>query len=278
MYALIDGDIIVYRCGFAAQRNEYVTSDGQVYRYKRELSKAIKESGDYEVNTIIEPLENALNNAKTVLVAVLEATDAEDYSLWLSGDTNFRNDIATIREYKGNRDPLHKPVWYEQIKDYLVNTWQAAYTENVEADDVLADWMINSPNNENSCIVSTDKDLDQVPGWHYNWVKEEKYYISPEKAEENLYIQLLMGDSTDNIEGIPGVGPKTARRWILNRQDDESPYDVVKSRYRAFFELSEEGKNLCNKYQMTWDEILEETEQLIRLGEYNNNNNKNEKD
>ena len=61
MKALIDGDILVYRCGFAAEKKWYLTSEGN-FRYKKEVPKG---ATIYEVEKTIEPVENALTNVKT---------------------------------------------------------------------------------------------------------------------------------------------------------------------------------------------------------------------
>ena len=182
--------------------------------------------------------------------------------IFLSGRSNFRDNIATIKVYKGNRDPLHKPHWYDEIKEYLRSVWKAEAEEHLEADDILAKLQGN-----NTCIVTTDKDLDQIAGWHYNWVKDILYEVSTEQAVHSKYIQILTGDSTDNIEGIPGMGPVGAEerlKWCSSIEDYEQ---VLKEEYEYFFDRTEKGIQKCNEYGMTWDEILEETRQLITLGE-----------
>ncbi len=94
-----------------------------------------------------------------------------------------------------------------------------------EADDVIATLAGRFAGEDlDVVVISRDKDLDQVVGPHvvlYDPMKNEtldaaaiiaqKGY-SPEQAVE---VQTLMGDSIDNIPGIPGVGPKTAAKLIL---------------------------------------------------------------
>ena len=225
MKALIDGDIILYRCGFAAQSKIYNLSLpsylGEIpkFKYKKDMLAWKKENGqensDYSVvvDTVIEPVENALNNVKTVLTEIKSFLSKRfgevELEVFLSGKSNFRDDVATIKVYKGNRDPLHKPHWYNEIKEYLRSVWKAEEEEHLEADDILAKLQSN-----NTCIVTTDKDLDQIAGWHYNWVKDILYEVSVEQAIHSKYIQILTGDSTDNIEGIPGVGPVSAEKCL----------------------------------------------------------------
>ena len=63
-------------------------------------------------------------------------------------------------------------------------------------------------------MVSIDKDFNQVAGWHYNFVKKEKYYVSEQEGLRFFYKQILMGDKADNIVGIKGVGPVKADKML----------------------------------------------------------------
>ena len=93
---MIDGDILVYRCGFAAEKNDYKTSHGN-FRYKKEIPEG---ATIHEVERIIEPVENALNNVKTVLREIGErisekfSEDRIELELYLTGHGNFRDDIT----------------------------------------------------------------------------------------------------------------------------------------------------------------------------------------
>ena len=163
-----------------------------------------------QVNTVVEPVGYALNNVKTTMVAILERLEAKDYIVYLSGDTNFRDEIAKTKKYKGNRDKYRKPAWYDEIRTYLINTWKAEVVNGIEADDAVADAL----DEEHKCIVSIDKDLNQIAGWHYNWVKDELYNVEPFEAQRCFWLQMIMGDVTDNIQGIPGYGPKKAEKYL----------------------------------------------------------------
>jgi hypothetical protein len=286
MKALVDGDIILYRCGFAAQSRIYNLSiplfQGEIpkFKYKKDMMDWLNEHGrekseyDVTVDTVIEPVENALNNVKTVLTEIKSYLSKRfgeiELEIFLSGSINFRDNLATIKIYKGNRDPLHKPHWYDEIKEYLKSVWDAQEVENLEADDILADLQESVPSSEDSCIISTDKDLDQIAGWHYNWVKDQLYEVSVEQAIHNKYVQILTGDSTDNIEGIPGVGPVGAEKCLEWCETVDDYEQSVSQEYEHFFTQTKKGVEKCNEYCMTWDEILEETRALITLGSIDN--------
>jgi len=53
----------------------------------------------------------------------------------LSGPGNFRDSIATIKPYKGNRDPTHIPVHYSAIRQYMIDQYCAVVIHGREADD-----------------------------------------------------------------------------------------------------------------------------------------------
>lgn len=234
MRLLIDGDILVYRCGFAAEKVRYFVYDKDdegapplagpfdsaaernEWMKEHELTK---DDVHIESERTVEPVENALSNVKSVINNITTALNSTDIMIALSQGECFRHKLATIKKYKGNRDDMPRPAHYDKIREYLTNIWGARTFTSVEADDVLA-----LCQNDKSCIVSIDKDLLQVPGKHYNWVMEEesqrKMLVTPEIGMRKLYMQVLTGDSTDNIPGIRGVGPVKARAALSELPSD----------------------------------------------------------
>lgn len=179
---LIDGDIYLYRVGFA-------TKDG-------------------------EPLENALHSMKLSLENVYNKfKDAPSYKLYLTGKDNFRDKLATLKIYKGNRDPLNKPFYYNELKEYMIHVHGAIVINGQEADDAIGIEQY-SAKDKSTCIVSIDKDLDSICGYHYHFVKDSFYYVTLADANYNFFKQMLVGDTTDNIPGIFKVGPKTADKLL----------------------------------------------------------------
>jgi hypothetical protein len=236
---LIDGDILVYRSAFAAQKTHYILADADTggpfagpFESAAERNEYIKENdvdlAECEIMTdvVVEPVENALRNAKHTITRMLEETGQPTYHVALSHGECFRHKEATMKKYKGNRDDMVKPAHYAAVREYLVKHWGAVVYEELEADDVLA-LMQEQGNGDDplygsTVIASIDKDLLQVPGKHFNWVTafdEEKddngkIYVSNEVGMRRLYRQVLSGDSTDNIPGIYRVGKKTAQVLI----------------------------------------------------------------
>jgi hypothetical protein len=58
-----------------------------------------------------------------------------------------------------------------------------------------------------------------VAGWHYNFVKKDKYYVTAEEGMRFFYRQILTGDRADNIQGIKVLATRRQRRcWAAPRQ------------------------------------------------------------
>lgn len=130
---------------------------------------------------------------------------------------NFRKAIALSQPYKGQRK--EKPEWYDQwcpvIETYLQEVWGFIRApEGFEADDLCAT-MATVINSQGNCtVVHTDKDLKQIPGNHFNPKTKAIYHVTQSEAYRFLYHQIIMGDTTDNIQGIPGWGEKRADEAI----------------------------------------------------------------
>lgn len=219
MHALIDGDILVYTAGFSAQKKDPETKE-----------------------VIILPVEFALANTKRLVISILEKTGADDFSLFLTaGGKTFRDNIATIQEYKGNRKKAVKPVHYSAIREYLINTWGARLVENEEADDMLGilQYRAFKIDPDLSIICTVDKDLLMIPGWHYNIRKETTMFLNEEEAITNFYCQLITGDSTDNIPGLKGYGDKypfkKARKYLEGSKDEEEMYKRALAAYEKSY-------------------------------------------
>jgi DNA polymerase-1 len=150
-----------------------------------------------------------------------------------AGSQTFRNRIYD--QYKAHR-PEPPPELIPQFK--LVRDATAAFgvacveLEDFEADDLIAAYATAGlAAGATVTIVSSDKDLMQLvrPGvTMLDPIKQkpigpaevfEKFGVPPEKV---IDVQALMGDSVDNVPGVPGIGPKNAAELISTFGDLES--------------------------------------------------------
>lgn len=221
--SLIDADILQYRCGFAA--------DAQV---KRDLKLQYPDASDEDLLGMMEEMDYkaiALHNVKSVLEYVVDRFNPE-YRLYIQGEGNYRHDVATIQEYKGNRKESRRPKYYDDIKQYCIDHWNAIIVNHKETDDAIGIEQFDNPD-KYTVIVSIDKDMDTIPGWHFNWVKDELYYVTVKDANLFFFRQMLEGDRVDNIPGIKGIGVKKVDALMeACGRDVDKVREAVKDLYR----------------------------------------------
>jgi hypothetical protein len=197
--------------------------------------------------------------------------------MMFSGENNFRFELATLRPYKGNRDPASKPVLLPDIKEYFQRKFTWTSVDRLEADDLLAIWYLDKDplGHGDAIIVTQDKDLLQVPGWHWNvGTKEhlkhgpanEKFYVSELDGHVHFYRQLISGDTTDNIPGLfqlTGVKNKKAHEETLNKMfSDDEMYEFV---YGLYSEALGNKESTSEYYMTDLDCILWEIGNLLYM-------------
>lgn len=217
------------------QQNHLYLVDGSAYIFRayHRLPPLTNIHGEpvgavYGYTTMLWKLADELNKADgpTHMAVVLD-----------KAGTSFRNDLYD--QYKANRPeaPDDLKPQFPMIRDATrAFSLPLIEEENVEADDMIASytkaavavgWKVT--------IVSSDKDLMQLIEPHDDGAVdmldtmknarmnrktvEEKFGVGPEKLGDVLG---LMGDSSDNIPGVPGIGPKTASKLINEFGDIES--------------------------------------------------------
>ena len=254
----MDADILLYKIGFASQSSVYHVwfegheGDPLIFTDKRELNKFCK-GLDYEYHKFIipEPFISCKLTVDKAIESFKEKFKTKDIRLFLTGKGNFREEIATILPYKGNRDSSSKPVHYEAIKTYLINRYKAEVQEGQEADDALGiEQYSYQSKGKLSVIVTIDKDLDMITGWHYNPDKDKLYEINYLEGMRWFYKQCLMGDSVDNIPGIKGIGKVKAGKLIDPLDDVVDMYRTVLDKYEDVYLCPEDA--LQQVGQLLW--------------------------
>lgn len=229
---LIDGNSIAYRAFFALP---LLNNDKGVYT-------------------------NAVYGFTTILLKLLEEEKPTHMLVAFdAGKTTFRHE--TYKDYKGGREKT-PPELSEQfpLLRQLLDAFEITHyqLENYEADDIIGtisqqakekDWEVK--------IISGDKDLLQLVSDKIN-VHITKKGISNVKAytpevlkeemgvtpEQIIDLKALMGDKSDNIPGIPGVGEKTAVKLLKQ-------FKTIENLYEHLNEIS--GKKLKEKVETNKD-------------------------
>jgi 5'-3' exonuclease len=198
-----------------------------------------------------DPSWVATSRANEMVERILEATGATEFELWLTGKGNFRFNVYP--EYKANRIGAPRPYWEPAVKDFLVERWGARYSTGCEADDMVGARQCELNAISPSIIAHIDKDIDMIPGRHYNWeikrngsvVRPERLYeISELEAYYNFYYQMLIGDTVDNLKGVPGIGPKKAAGILQNCNSPQEMFEAVRDTYNNDEYMEMTGKCL----------------------------------
>ncbi|HLR79090.1 MAG TPA: DNA polymerase I [Bacillota bacterium] len=212
---LIDGNSIIYRAFFALPllNNDKGVYTNAVYGFTNILLRILEEE---------KPTH------------ILVAFDA--------GKTTFRH--KTYKDYKGGRQKT-PPELSEQfpIARELLDAFGIAHYEldQYEGDDIIG--TIAKQGNEKNwdvTVISGDKDLlqlvsDQVTVYVTKKGVSEVEAYTPDTLKEKLGIdpeqmidfKALMGDSSDNIPGVPGVGEKTAQKLLKQYESLEDVYEHI---------------------------------------------------
>lgn len=196
---IIDADGIVYRVGFAMEEVD-------------------------SLRVVKDNVQSILDEYLETLTKIFVSLDSPTIVLSPVGeDNNFRFKVAKTLPYKGNRKQP-KPKHYEFIRENLLAMDGALLAEGQEADDTIADLAALDYNK--SIIVSQDKDMRQVPGHHFEpGEKRPMYFVDPlstgimlferttgdkgrifATGQMQLYAQMMLGDTSDNIPGLKGYG------------------------------------------------------------------------
>ncbi|CAB4241382.1 Exo 5'-3' exonuclease (including N-terminal domain of PolI) [uncultured Caudovirales phage] len=183
-------------------------------------------------------LEDTLKAASDRVTNIMVGAECEHYGLYLSSQdkSNFRYSIDP--EYKANRKDKEQPEWLSQIRQHLLDKHDTEVCYGYEADDALGLDQCDAIHHEVSTVIcSYDKDLNMIPGWHYNWVKNTKYYVEEIQGLRHFYSQLLIGDKADNIFGVPGIGAVKAAKLLDGLETEQEMYDAVKEKYDSIERL-----------------------------------------
>lgn len=245
--AAIDFDILQYEVGFAAESFwRYMHADNGL---------------EVESPPPFSIVEDMLESRMAHILAVAEADDSP--ILCISSNNNFRNAIAKSSKYKDRKS--HKPYHYKNIKAYAECRWEVREEDGLEADDLLG---ILLSSEENIICCSRDKDLLQVPGWHFQWEVNNQPQFGPFLVEgygelilsedgkklkgwgDKFFLaQLIMGDRVDTIPGLPSHGPVTAFTIL---QDTHTYAEGLEAVREAYKDAGKDDDYLLEQGQLLW--------------------------
>lgn len=179
--------------------------------------------------------------SKRITAAMLDAIfeNIKDPIIFCFSGTSsntFRSHLAFDKMYKGTRRKVDNYDYPQKMNDmkesikYIQDNYMTLLFPDLEADDIVSALQC-----EDTFIMSKDKDLKQVPGWHYDWQMNKLVEITKPQALFNLAYQLLAGDTTDNISGIPGCGPVNANKILAEVKNPTQYISRVLREYHVRF-------------------------------------------
>ena len=187
---LIDGDVIVFRV--ALQVEQAIDWGNDLWTLHSDMSTA-KQRFDIEIQDLMTDLKGS------------------SCVLTFSEKHTFRHDINL--QYKSNREGKRKPLVFPRLREYGLAEYDSECWPLLEADDVLG---IMQTSMKDTVLVSIDKDMMTIPGYHYNPDHPERGVIevTPEEAEMSFLCQAIAGDPVDGSAGCPGLGMKRGRKLL----------------------------------------------------------------
>ncbi len=190
--------------------NMFVDADSIFFKiaYNSKNENALRKNFNSFCNTMKLAIKEKLTNP---------FDEEENFSVLyaIKGLNNFRKELSG--DYKAKRPELDKEIRDKLnfLHSYAVTTKEAVEATGMEADDLVSIWAYEArERKEQYVICGIDKDLLQIPGNHYNYSKDTWQFIDDETAHYNLMLQCLTGDSTDNIMGLKGIGPKKGAKLL----------------------------------------------------------------
>lgn len=181
----------------------------------------------------------------------------------------FRYDIAVSKPYKGTRKNP-KPFHFYNIAVYLMGNYDVRVnTQGLEADDYICATQYEAlQKGEETIVCSRDKDLRICPGLHFSWECGKQEAIGPVETDELgflevnegkvigygkafFYYQMLVGDSADNIPGLPKWGHAKAVKALSDCKEEKDYNNVVKQAYKGS-DLDNPKKYFLEQANLLW--------------------------
>ena len=202
--------------------------------------------------TTPDELKKGITKIDDIIKDIVTQAYADDFMVYLKGESNFRNRI--IDDYKGHRSN-EKPPLFERLFSYLVREYNALESVDQEADDAIGIEAFRRMSMESKYIIcTTDKDMKQIPGPHYNYHAKSRvgFNTTTDEADHFLYSQIISGDPTDNIKGLFRVGEKTAMKWLSSCTNNIESYEIVAQAWQ-------------NAHPEDWEQRMTECAQLVYI-------------
>jgi hypothetical protein len=199
----------------------------------------------------------ARRNLETKIESAMRASGADKVVILATSAASHKGHryaIASVKAYQGKRDHGRRPKNWQFMRELIERDPRTTVTDTLEADDLFH---INSVRlgDENVALLTQDKDLRMVPGWHLNWDSHALVRVRPDTWEFEVdgkvfgrkffWLQMLMGDTADNVPGLPKCwldnkqqqcGEARASRLLAGAANEQEAADIVANQYLRYYE------------------------------------------
>lgn len=243
-----------------------------------------------------EALAQGIKSIDFTVGTIKKYSDSEDYRLIISGGKgNYRNDYGKTLKYKGQRSD--KPILYSELKELMVDKYnkRIIFANGCEAED-LCGWYAKEQEKLfgedftkwEACIAFIDKDVKNVysPSWNYS--KPEQGFRIPTKLDctFELVSQIIAGDPTDNIKGLPtlteavtskfglrkanGCGKTTGENLIRDCSTTKEQFERAVFAYQSYYGMEPVTFKTWDDNELTWTwlDFMRETAILVKMQEF----------
>lgn len=232
--AIIDGDVLCYLACKERWKDKARIENGTVFINLDEHGKKVPLEWTKDEDRKF--LEKTWKILQKDLRTLLEEVYCVDYIMAVKGDDNYRNMMYPDYKLNRHKDPNKQNIFVPTLRKLLVMEDLAVEAHGFEADDLIRIWAEQCKKHDIDYIIcSIDKDLKCIPGKHWGMKKKEMEIVSEAAALKHYYYQLLKGDSTDNIPGVPGVGEKTAVKLLATLSTEQEYQECVVEQYMLVY-------------------------------------------
>jgi len=157
----------------------------------------------------------ARRNLESKIEGAMRAAGADSVKLLVTGAASHKGHryaIATVKAYQGKRSHSRRPRNWQYLRELIEQDARSHITDTLEADDLFHHYSL-SLGDEHVAILTQDKDMRMVPGWHLHWDDHALVRVHPDTwaFESNgkvygrkwFWLQMLHGDTADHIPGLP---------------------------------------------------------------------------
>lgn len=206
----------------------------------------------------VSPWVGAKNILDNKVKEICEKLGTNNYVCYTGKGKTFREDIATLWKYKGNRDDMLRPLLLDKMKDYVVKRHNGILVKDIEADDAYSIAVIEGHNNwkqggEKVIGIAEDKDSKQTNGWHFNPNKDDaprlvegfgKLVINSKDEVDGsgrmwLAFQTMNGDTSDNYKAncFSDIkwGDKAAYNQLKDATNDKELFQALVDGYKKLY-------------------------------------------